>query len=184
VEFSERGYAAATSKSIAARAKVATGSFYQYFSNKELLLRELARLRLQATESAALALLPSPDDQGRGVEREALEVALGDMVDLVVTQHREDPGLHAVLSERRHADTELDRMTSAFEARLIERSATWLAAWNSPGDHHATAFILFGMLEGSVHSHVLGQAQVSDARFKAALVDALLRVARPDLHLS
>ena len=73
-------------------------------------------------------------------------------------------------------------MTSAFEARLIERAAEWLAMWKSPGDHKATAFILFGMLEGSIHSHVLGHAQVSDERFTRTLVESLVRVARPDLY--
>ena len=181
LEFSERGYAATTSKSIAARAKVATGSFYQYFSNKELALRELARLRIERLEQGAFGLLPSPESS-EALDREALLPALRGIVNLVVEQHRADPGLHTVLSERRHADPELDEMTSAFEARLIERAAEWLAMWKSPGDHKATAFILFGMLEGSIHSHVLGHAQVSDERFTRTLVESLVRVARPDLY--
>ena len=114
--------------------------------------------------------------------REPLLAALGALVELVIVLHRADPGLHAVLSERRHADEVLDNMTSDFEARLIDRAAAWLAASKSPGDHQATAFLLFGMLEGSIHTHVLGRAQVSDERLKAALVDALVRVCRPDLH--
>jgi AcrR family transcriptional regulator len=180
-EFSERGYAATTSKSIATRAKVATGSFYQYFSNKDLVLLELARLRVAHLEQAAFGLLPSPESS-EALDREALLPALRAIVDLVVHQHRSDPGLHAVLSERRHADAELDELTTAFEARLIERAGAWLALWQSPGDHKATAFILFGMLEGSIHSHVLGHPQVSDERFTRTLVESLVRVARPDLY--
>lgn len=181
-EFSDRGYAATTSRSVAARAKVATGSFYQYFSNKDLLLRELARRRIESIEGSALALLPAPRAMTASEGREALLPALGALVDLVIALHRADPGLHAVLSERRHADEVLDNMTSDFEARLIDRATAWLAMWKSPGDHRATAFLLFGMLEGSVHTHVLGRPQVSDERLKAALVDALVRVCRPDLH--
>ena len=55
-EFSQRGYAATTSKSIAARAKVATGSFYQYFSNKDLALRELARARIADLEGGGVGV--------------------------------------------------------------------------------------------------------------------------------
>lgn len=181
-EFSDQGYAATTSKSIAQRAGVATGSFYQYFSNKDLALRELARQRIERLELGSTRLFPAPDAATNDAELEALLPALGGIVELVIEQHRADPGLHAVLSERRHADLELDELTTAFESRLIERAARWLEAWRSPGDHKATAFILFGMLEGSIHSHVLGHPQVSDARFKRAIVEAMVRVARPDLH--
>src|SRR5262245_28594061 len=45
-EFAERGYAQTTAKSITARAGVATGSFYQYFADKDALLHELARARV------------------------------------------------------------------------------------------------------------------------------------------
>ena len=181
LEFSQRGYAQTTSKSIAARAKVATGSFYQYFSNKDLVLRELARQRIDRLEQGSLAWLPSPRSFGNHSGRDALIPAIGGIVDLVIAQHRADPGLHAVLSERRHIDEELDALTSAFEARLIGHASAWLEVWNSPGDPKATAFILFGMLEGSVHAHVLGHAHLDDARFRAALIESLVRVARPDL---
>jgi len=35
------------------------------------------------------------------------------------------------------------------------------------------------MVEGSVHARVLGPRNLDDARFRAALVDAVLRVAVP-----
>ena len=82
-----------------------------------------------------------------------------------------------------HAQSSLLRVSiGAVAVTALVFLAAWLAVWNSPGDHQATAFVLFGMLEGSVHSHVLGRPQVNDQRFKAALVDALLRVSRPDLY--
>ncbi len=179
-EFSQRGYAATTSKSIAARAKVATGSFYQYFSNKDLVLQELARVRIARLEGGLGRLLPALKAHDQ-IDRQALLPVLHGIVDLVIEQHRDDPGLHCVLSERRHADPELDAMTTAYEARLIDLAAELLEHWQSPADRRATAFILFGMLEGSVHSHVLGNAQVSDEGFRCALVESLVRVARPDL---
>ncbi len=170
-EFSERGYAAATSKSIAARAGAATGSFYQYFPDKDALLRELARQRLERVAGEALAAMDLSD-----AGAPAVKTRLADMVDVVMRAHREDPGLHAVLSERRHADPELDALTSAAERALCDRVAALLARWGFAGDRRATAFVLASMVEGSVHAHVLGKPMVSDARFVATLVDALLRV--------
>jgi AcrR family transcriptional regulator len=179
-EFSERGYAGTTAKSIAERAKVATGSFYQYFPNKDALLRELARTRLAHVAERALVLLETEDGpRAEGQLLDDVRHRMRAVVELVVDYHREDPGLHAVLSERRHADPELDALTSAAERALVERIAGLLEGWGHDGDHLATAYVLFGSIEGSVHAHVLGHALVSDDRFTLALVEALIRVALP-----
>jgi AcrR family transcriptional regulator len=180
-EFSARGYARATAKTIAHRARVATGSFYQYFPNKDALLRELARQRLAQVADRAFVLLETaehPRLQGQRLLDEVGE-RMRAVVALVMDYHREDPGLHAVLTERRHADPELDAITSAAEHALVERIASLLERWGHDGDRLAASHVLFGTIEGSVHAHVLGHAVVSDERFVEALVDALIRVALP-----
>jgi AcrR family transcriptional regulator len=173
-EFSRSGYAATTAKSIADRAEVAVGSFYQYFANKDVVLHELASVRLSAIGAATLARLECVE-----VARDAMPVVLGEVVDAVVQYHREDPGLHAVLSERRHVDAALDELLSAGESAFVDRVAELLPRWDYPGDASALAFVLFHMLEGSVHAHVLGRPRVDDERFRRALVDALVRLVRP-----
>lgn len=182
-EFSAHGYAATTAKSIAERAGAATGSFYQYFANKDEVLRELASQRaawigdetVGLLERAATADLPAePAARARLVR-----AALGKVVATVIDLHREDPGLHAVLTERRHADPDLEALTAAREAELVDRVARLLRTWDHPGDAEATAFVLFGAIEGSVHAHVLSRAHVSDERFVGALVDALERIVLP-----
>jgi AcrR family transcriptional regulator len=177
-EFSAKGYAATTAKTIAERAEVATGSLYQYFASKDALLREIAAIRLARLAERALALLEAAPRANVDVLEQA-RARMRAVVGLVMDAHREDPGLHAVLTERRHADRELDAITSAGERRMVERIAALLERWGADGDRVATAFVLFGMLEGSVHAHVLGEPVVSDTRFVSALVDALLRIAMP-----
>lgn len=170
-EFSERGYAGATARSIARRAGVATGSFYQYFSDKDALLCELAEERLGAIADRALAMVESPS----GTARDRVRAMIG----LVVDYHREDPGLHAVLTERRHVDAELDRLTLVAEQALVRRISALLESWHFSGDVEATAFVLFSMIEGAVHAHVLGAGMVPDERFMGALLDAVLAVLGP-----
>jgi AcrR family transcriptional regulator len=180
-EFSERGYAKTTATSIARRARVATGSVYQYFGNKDAILLELARGRVSRLSEDTMVLLentlPHPEADVASVVKEVLR----NVVTLVMQLHRDDPGLHAVLTERRHADPQLDREWTAAESDLITRIANRLSAWGNPGDATATAFVLFGMIEGAVHAHVLGHPMVSDERLTQALVDALMRVALPGL---
>lgn len=184
-EFAVRGYAATTSKSIADRARVATGSFYQYFASKDVVLRELSATRLAATAQRSIALLdPDPAEvrsatASSGDAGAFARVRLAAVVSMVMELHRENPALHGVMTERRHADPELDAIWSAGERALVERIAGLLERWGTAGDPLARAFVLFGMVEGSVHAHVLGRPMVSDERFTTALVDALMCIVQP-----
>jgi AcrR family transcriptional regulator len=180
-EFSEHGHAGTTAKSIAQRAGVATGSFYQYFPNKDVLLRELARQRLALVAQRAFVLLEGAEHDPADASRllDDIRARMRSVVELVIEYHSEDPGLHAVLSERRHADPQLDTLTSAAEHALVERIADLLERWGHDGDRLAVAYVLFGSIEGSIHAHVLGHSLVDDERFVKALVDALIRIALP-----
>lgn len=183
-EFAVHGYAATTSKSIADRARVATGSFYQYFASKDVVLRELSATRLAAIAQRSVALLdPDPTDvHAATANGDAVAFArarLAAVVAMVMELHRENPALHGVMTERRHADPELDAIWSAGERALVERIAGLLERWGTAGDPLASAFVLFGMVEGSVHAHVLGRPMVSDERFTTALVDALMCIVQP-----
>jgi AcrR family transcriptional regulator len=180
-EFSSRGYAATTAKSIADRARAATGSFYQYFGSKDEVLREIAAARQQAVVAQSLAQLEAaaPVASDAASLLRDVRARMRSVVDAVMAYHAADPGLHAVLTERRHADPELDALTSAGEQQLVQRIAALLDRWGFAGDRLATAFVLFGAMEGAVHAHVLGQAVVDDDRFLDAMVEALIRIALP-----
>ena len=181
-EFSERGYATATSKTIAARAGVSVGSLYQYFEDKDHVLREIAAARVERIASRTVSSLAEDvgDAPSDGLPERVRE-ALRTVVEIVLEQHREDTGLHAVLTERRHADLKLEEITASFERGLIEAGEALLRSWGYSGDCLATSFILFSMVEGAVHTHVLGQPLVSDDRLFSSLLDALVRVALPTL---
>ncbi|MFW6051143.1 MAG: TetR/AcrR family transcriptional regulator [Myxococcota bacterium] len=177
-EFSERGYAHATASSIARRAGVATGTFYQYFQDKDAVLHELAADRMEGIRDRVMAIM----QEAAPAEAPVLPVARARMravVEAVVDYHREDPGLHAVLTERRHADPSLDALTGHAEHTLVAQIAELLRGFGRREDAEATAFVLFGMVEGAVHAHVLGRPVVSDERFNRALVDAMVRIALP-----
>jgi len=162
---------------VAEQAGVATGTVYQYFGDKDALLHEIARSRVREVPRAIVEIIAQTAG-GTTTQMEARRQLEG-IVSFVIAQHRHEPGLHAVLTERRHADSTLDAMVTQAETELVQGIAGLLAAWQHPDDHLATAFVLFGMVEGAVHAHVLGHAVVDDERLRGALVRALIAVAWP-----
>ncbi len=179
-EFSERGYALTTAKSIAERAAVGTGTFYHYFPDKDVLLREITRerVRYMHEQTAPLASAPSRSTDARVLFSDA-RARVRSLVELCVNYHREDRGLHAVITERRLCDPEIEAIMSSSERDAVARLATGLRGWSFDGDSEAAAFMMFSLLEGAVHGHVLGQAMVTDERFVRGLVEALLRIGLP-----
>ena len=117
-----------------------------------------------------------------GAHEDAMELARAQftgVVNYVIDLHREDPGLHAVLTERRHLDAGLEGIISAAEVALIGEIEQLIRQWREDADAESLAFVLFHMVEGSVHAHVLGTPMVSDARFLDVLVMSVIRLVMP-----
>ena len=93
-----------------------------------------------------------------------------------IAYHRNDPGLHAVIAERRLCDPELDELLLSFERDMVKGTKAALARIGHKGDTEAAAVMFFSLLEGAIHSHVLGKPFISDERFVEGLVDALFRI--------
>ena len=176
-EFSENGYSGTTSKSISKRAGVSTGTFYQYFVDKDAVLRQVAGLRQRSIADQSLLELEQRYVNADKLTRAAhVAKLLSKVVTAVLNYHREDPGLHAVLTARRAVDDELDQQTVAADKALVARIAKLLKQWGGHDDPQALAFVMFGMVEGAIHAHVLGSKMVSDDRFRRALTRSLINL--------
>jgi AcrR family transcriptional regulator len=178
--FAEHGYAATTAKTIAELARVGTGTFYHYFPDKDAVLAEICGERTQylATEVEKITA-PMPSTSSVENLLEDARKRLVRVVRLSLDYHRDDPGLHAAIEERRGVDPAIQRLMLESEATSLRRMESALALWGHDGDRQASAFMMFMLLEGAVHAHVLSQPIVSDERLVDALVEALLRIALP-----
>lgn len=150
-EFSRQGFEATTAKSIADRAGVATGTFYQYFHNKDDVLLEVTRQRFAELQehlqvpAARLGITRAGDTDIQDVFRQALG--------FVYDFHEQESGLHEVLEYRRRMDPELAAVMDEGESILMDRVRAFVARYVSD-DVETTAFCLFSMAEGLVHRHV------------------------------
>jgi AcrR family transcriptional regulator len=150
-EFSSQGFEATTAKSVADRAGVATGTFYQYFHNKNDVLLEVTRLRFaQLQEHLQVPELRLGVMSTSGVSiRDVFRQALGFLYDF----HQQESGLHEVLEYRRRVDPALAELMDNGEAVLMERVRAFVARYVRD-DVETTAFCVFSMAEGMVHRHV------------------------------
>lgn len=151
-EFSGKGFEATTAKSIADRAGVATGTFYQYFHNKDDVLLEVTRQRFESLHAnlqvPALDMAVASRQTSSGIQaifREALT--------FLYDFHKQEAGLHDVLEYRRRVDPALAKLMDDGEAVLMERVRAFVARYVRE-QVETTAFCLFGMAEGIVHRHV------------------------------
>ena len=155
-EFSQRGYAGTTSKSIAERAGVATGSFYQHFANKDELLHEIGRQRVAVLLENLKALKAQEvADSDAAPDHLSAEEILKNSLAFIYDFHRQNPELHQVMEERRHLDPELEEILNDGEAALEQRVLQFVQSFNVASPE-VVASNLFGMAEGLVHRHVFG----------------------------
>ena len=151
--FAEAGYERTTAKSIAERAGVATGSFYQYFDNKDDLLAVIAEQRFDFLRANVAG---TPDAKIRPIEQ-----AFSAVLTMIYDFHQRDRNLHIVLEQRRFVDPQLADILDTGERSLEQRVLAYVKQFAIP-EPEAMAFTLFAMAEGLVHRHVFFNTELAN----------------------
>ncbi|MBS4211358.1 MULTISPECIES: TetR/AcrR family transcriptional regulator [Neobacillus] len=112
--FIEKGYEQTTAKEIAARAGVATGTFYRYFSDKRQLLMSLLEDKIDE-------LLPPEPNWTTGNP----ELLLASLLESHM-KRLNGMGLHRVLPELLHKDSELAEVLKEARKKIHSRILTGL----------------------------------------------------------
>jgi len=171
-EFSAKGFGATTAKSIADSAGVATGTFYQYFHNKDDVLLEVTRQRFEELHDhlqVPETILEVADTHD---EADDLQQIFRQALGFLYNFHQQEAGLHEVLEYRRRVDPALAAMMDDGEAVLMERVRAFVARFVRD-KVETTAFCLFSMAEGIVHRHVF-QGHEAVSRDEVIATGALL----------
>lgn len=157
-EFETSGFEVATAKSIAAKAAVATGTFYQYFENKNDILRVIAndRFVLLHQRVQVFELQEVTSRQGAS-ENNVSELSNADLqqqffstLTFLYEFHAADPALHQVLEQRREIDPKLKAILDQGEAVLQKRVLQFVQSFNVAYPE-LVAENVYAMAEGLVH---------------------------------
>lgn len=156
-EFSNQGFEVATAKSIASSAGVATGTFYQYFENKNDMLRVIAHTRFEHLQKQIKVLELNINDER--LSDNTVVALFESVLDFVFDFHASDPKLHQVLEQRRTVDAKLMQIMREGEDVLKQRVRNFvqdLGVNNRLVEDVANN--LFAMAEGLVHSLVFHES--------------------------
>lgn len=167
-EFANVGFEAATAKLIAVRAGVATGTFYQYFENKNDILRVIAQDRfvtlhgrIQILELQEVTFHDQKAKEPVFLSNAELHKQFFSTLEFLYEFHAADPGLHKVLEQRRDLDPKLTEILDQGEGVLYERVLRFVQCFNIPYPE-LVAENLFAMAEGLVHR--LAFQQISNSK--------------------
>lgn len=166
--FSERGYSTSTTNRIAEYAQVSIGSLYQYFPNKDAILRALMDQHVEA----GMELLVQRTADGLP---DRLEDTLRVFVRSAIDNHREDPGLHRVLFEEAPRSPEFLDHLHHLERMAVASTAQLLAAYPevNVSDPTTAAQVIVATIEALVHRLIATPTPVAADVAEDAIVTML-----------
>jgi AcrR family transcriptional regulator len=164
------GYEAASTNKIANTAGVSIGSLYQYFPNKEALVAAVIdRHTEEMMELVREALVK--------VAQQPVEVAVRELVSIMIDAHRVDPPLHRALVQqvprvgRLESIEAIDREAYALVRAYLEAHCGEV---NVP-DLEVASFICVAAVESLTHSAVITRPDVLEDK-ASVLIDEVTRL--------
>lgn len=156
----KQGFDGLSTNAVASQAGVSIGSLYQYFPNKESLVRALIDRHMEDMNAAIFAEL-------KRVAEMPMAQAARAVVELTIRAHAVDPELHRVLTEQVPRIGKLSRLREMDE--LMHRMVAGLLAARKRDlairDPDLAAFILVSTIEAVIHrAALLYPARLRDPR--------------------
>jgi AcrR family transcriptional regulator len=176
--FSETGYHKTNALEIAARAGVATGSFYGYFNNKKEVLIELIRnFYANALEKVLNAYKAQLNDNKTDNYREGKNL-VHFMIQALYDTHEINPALHREFIAMMLLDKEIEEINREEEQKVIKSMTSLL---NTYRDHirvkdvEAAAVMLYRIGDEIIHRIRIMGMEIDKERILAELEDMICR---------
>lgn len=168
--FSENGYYNTNTVQIAKRAGVSTGIVYGYFRDKKDILREVTSLYMEKVTKPILNLfdsLEAPFDTRDLVCK---------IVDLVISAHGENAGIHEALHSLTHTDPEISAQFIGLEDELTLKIADRLTRLNVlKEDAKEKVHFAMDVLQSFAHEYIYDHHEYIDYDiFKTLVTDCLV----------
>lgn len=174
-EFSELGFDATQTPTVAQRAGVSVGTFYRYFQDKKDILLEVLKRELTLGREQVLGAL-TPEGLLGSSRRETMARALR----ILLEYTNRNPGLQRVYLEMSLRDPDVARLRKVYEQEACDRIAVLIGSVCSEEevpDPQATAYVVFTSVVECVSAiaGTRGESAISAERRLSALTELVLR---------
>lgn len=169
----EKGYHGTNAKEIAARAGVATGSFYRYFRDKKAVLKAVCARMEEHMMGEIFGLGERLRAEGAG-EGQVLEMVAA----FAVEGHRRHRRFHREVLALELTDPDFAEVGRRREAAVTAKLAGFLdpmRAGMRVDDFEAAVTMTYHALETTAHQAVVLESPLGEKRLVAACVDMLRR---------
>lgn len=164
--FAEHGYAAGTTNRIAEHAGVSIGSLYQYFPNKDAVLRAL----MDAHVDAGAQLL---GERLSGGLPPRLDDTLRLLVRATIDNHRDNPRLHRVLFEEAPRAPAFLQRIHELEEFSVDAAVQLLEQHPGVRSSRLSAQVVVATIDSLVHRLVTSSADVDFQQVEDEIVALL-----------
>jgi AcrR family transcriptional regulator len=171
--FSLYGYHGTTAKAIAAKAKVATGSFYRYFKDKKAAFMAVC-LHMEEELGGSIFEFGRKMRQEEHTEQEILKA----LISFAVKGHYRHKAFHREVLAMQILDPDVAAWTRAREDRLLRSLLEFLHPMHSSyrvQDLEAATELIYYAIEEVSHRAVLFDSSVGEDRLVNELQKMLLR---------
>jgi AcrR family transcriptional regulator len=176
--FSEKGYHKTNALEIAARAGVATGSFYGYFNNKkEVLIEVIRNFYADASDKVLNAYQARVHDNATNNYREGINL-VHFMIQALYAAHEINPALHREFMAMILLDKEIEDINREEERKVVVFMTSLLNAYREHirvKDIEAAALLLYRVSEEIIHRIRIMGADIDNKRILAELEDMVCR---------
>jgi len=176
--FAEKGYHKTNALEIAARAGVATGSFYSYFNNKKEVLIEIIRnFYAAATEKVINSYNLEERDNITDNYREGKKL-IHHMIKALYEAHTINPSLHREFIAMVLLDKEIEAISREEDKKVIAAITSIFNAFSEHSrvkDTEAAAILLHRVSEEIIHYIRIMGSDMEDNRLLAELEDMICR---------
>jgi AcrR family transcriptional regulator len=176
--FSERGYYKTNALEIAARAHVATGTFYSYFNNKKEVLIEIIKQIYRKSFDAVLANYEPKVHKKRADNHKEGKKLVHLMVQRLYSAHSIPPDLHKEFLAMKLLDKEIEKITRDEARNVIDFMITLMRKYRAyvrVSDYEAAAMLLFKISDEMVHQIRIIGTDIDRKRILKELEDMICR---------
>jgi AcrR family transcriptional regulator len=178
VLFAEKGYHKTNALEIAARAEVATGTFYSYFNNKkEVFIEIIKRIFKNIFEKVLLNLdfkiyKNRPDNYKEGKKQ------LHFVINQILLEYKVNNQLLKEILAMVLLDKEIEKMRRKEEKKVIDLLVSFMQTYKKyirVSDFEAAAVLLLKFIEDMIHQIKFASTDVDEKRLLKEIEDMICR---------